>query len=50
MVGNAESHCWRAAQRLMNAADIIECNVQADGREVTFDALPKAIGKPREPL
>lgn len=39
MIGDVECHRWRAAQRLMHAAKIVERDVKADGRKVAVDLL-----------
>jgi hypothetical protein len=50
MICDPKRHCWRHAQRLVRAAQIVERDVEADGRKVASQLLGKAIAKPRKPL
>jgi hypothetical protein len=48
MIGQPLGNRWRAAQRFVNAAEIIVGDVQLHGGGVIVEFLGKAIGEPRE--
>jgi hypothetical protein len=54
MIRDPKRDGWRVlmarvgCQSFMDPAPIVVCDVQADGRRMTFDLLRKAVGQSRE--